>query len=116
MNSKKQGAIGVAKAIAYFVSKGYAVFVPVSDCSRYDLIIDSGEKIMRVEVKTTKSANDQVMLRTVGGNQSWGGEVKRLSVEDCDVVFLVNLNNGVEREYTIEELAGRNSITLKQQA
>lgn len=113
MNSRQQGAVGVAKAIAYFVAKGYAVFVPVTDCNRYDLLVDSGEKILRVEVKTTAAVSDNVGLRTKGGNQSWSGEIKRLSSDDCDIVFLVNLRNGVEREYPIEELAGRNSITLR---
>ena len=112
MNTREQGAIGVGKAIAYYTAKGYAVFVPVSDVSRYDLVIDTGKQLLRVEVKTTRQANGQVNLRTLGGNQSWNKEVKRVSSADCDLVFLVNLNTGVEREYQAGTLEGRNSLKV----
>ena len=73
MNSRRQGAIGVGLAVAYYASKGYAVFVPVADASRYDLLVDTGEQILRVEVKTTQSRQGTVSLRTMGGNRSWSG-------------------------------------------
>lgn len=113
MNTRQQGAIGVAKAVAYFGAKGCSVFVPVADCSRYDLIVDCDGSLLRVEVKTTTTIRGTVSLRTKGGNQSWNGESKRLSAKDCDVVFLVNLRNGREREYPIAELAGRNAVSLR---
>ena len=112
MNSRQQGAIGVGRAIAHYSSKGYAVFIPVSDVSRYDLIVDTGEKLLRVEVKTTRSVRNDVSLRTLGGNQSWSGEIKRISSSDCDIVFVVNLNTGTEREFLASELEGRSTVKV----
>ena len=94
MNPRSQGALGIGRAIARYSAKGYAVFVPVADVSRYDLIVDTGERLLRVEVKTTTQLNGEVSLRTMGGNTSWNGIVKRISGDDCDVVFAVNLNTG----------------------
>ena len=104
--------MGVGRAIAFYSAQGYAVFVPVSDISRYDLIVDTGEELLRVEVKTTRQSNNDVGLRTLGGNQSWNGEVKRISSSDCDVVFIVNLNTGTEREFLAKDLEGRSSVRV----
>lgn len=88
------------------------MFVPVADITRYDLLVDDGEQIIRVEVKTTRQLDGEVHLATDGGNRSWNGEVKRLSATDCDRVFIVNLNTGSEQEYPISDLAGKKSIRV----
>lgn len=113
MNTKRQGSLGVARAVWYYTEKGCAVFTPVSDVSRYDLIVDDGQRLLKVEVKTTRQKNGQVGLRTHGGNQSWSGECKRISASDCDIVFAVNLNSGTVREFQASDLAGRNSVTVR---
>lgn len=113
MNSKEKGAVGVAKAIAYYAAQGLPVFVPVSDISRFDLVVLRDGKLMRVEVKTTASITNEVSLRTKGGNKSGTGKEARISSEDCDLVYCVNLNNGIEREFEVKELEGRCSVTLK---
>jgi hypothetical protein len=111
-NTRQQAAIGIGHAIAHYAARGCAVFVPVADISRYDLLIDTGVRILRVEVKTTRQADGEVDLRTKGGNSSWGGEVKRVSAHDCDVVFAVNLVTGAECEFLVEEVDGRCSISV----
>ena len=113
MNPRTQGAIGIGRAIAHYFAKGYAVFVPVADVSRYDLIVDTGERLMRIEVKTTTQPKGEVSLRTMGGNTSWNGVVKRISRDDCDAVFAVNLNTGAEREFSVCEVEGKSSVTLR---
>jgi len=105
--------MGVGRAIAYYSAKGWAAFIPVADMSRYDLIVDDGERLIKVEVKTTTRTNGEISLRTKGGNSTWSGIVKYISTSDCDVVFVVNLNTGGEREYPATELAGRSSVVIK---
>ena len=53
------------------------------------------------------------MLRTNGGNQSWNKESKYLSSEDCDRVFLYNINTDNSKELDMKELEGRSTITFK---
>ena len=110
MNSKKQGAIGVAFAISHYTAQEYAVFIPVSDTSRFDLIIEKDGKLSRVEVKTTKSK--LIDLRTSGGNQSWNKVYKKISSEDCDKVFCLNLKTLTWREFESLELEGRSTVTI----
>jgi hypothetical protein len=112
INKKKQGAIGIARAIAYYTELGCGVFLPVSDFSRYDLIVDTGARLERVEVKTSSQTNREFTLRTMGGNQSWNGVAKHLSPVDFDKVCLVHIGTGAQREFDISELAGRSTIRL----
>ena len=54
INSKKQGDIGMCYAIAYFSKLGYTISIPITDSQDYDLIIDNGIELLKVQVKTTK--------------------------------------------------------------
>lgn len=112
MNTKEQGAIGVGRAVSYYMNRGYSVFTPIADTKRCDLIVLTDDEILRVEVKTTKAKNDEVQLRTLGGNQSWNGVSSKISSNDCDKVFIVNLNTGTEIEIDSKELDGRSSIRI----
>lgn len=113
MKTKDIAAIGIGRAIEYYMTQGFSVFVPVSDKERYDLLVDIGQEILRIEVKTTASKHGEVALRTHGGNQSWGGESKRITPSDCDRVFCVALKTGKQKEFISTELEGRNSIRIK---
>lgn len=112
MNTREQGAIGVAKAIEYYASQGIPVFIPLADTRRYDLVIER-KGLKRVEVKTTSSPGGEFMLRTCGGNRSWNTKPKFLSAKDCDLVFLYDIRNEVFKEFRIKELEGRRTIQSK---
>ena len=72
--TKDQGEVGVADAIAWFVRAGWTVSVPLVDNQAYDLVVDDGDHLHRVQVKTstcrTPSGGCAVELRTNGGNRS----------------------------------------------
>lgn len=115
MNSKQQGDIGVAQAIAYYTKNGYICSFPLTDNSKYDLIVDKNNKLERVQVKTSGSLSKygvyQVQLRTLGGNSSWSGVVTRISSEYVDKVFIYSLS-GKMYEFPSTLLEGRNTINL----
>ena len=71
LSTKQQGNIGVGAAIAYFTSKGCTVCLPLNDSQDYDLVVDHGGALKRVQVKTTRyrepSGNFQVCLKSSGG-------------------------------------------------
>jgi len=73
-NPRKQGDIGVAKALDWFVRNEYAVSIPFSDSQHYDLVVEKNGILSRVQVKTTTYKTPygiyQVLLKTCGGNQS----------------------------------------------
>ena len=71
--STKQGDIGEARAIYEYTKRGYVVSSPLHDSAKYDLIVDDGTKLSKVQVKTSKlkfteGAGYQICLPTGGGN------------------------------------------------
>lgn len=114
MNRKRQGDVGVAMAIAYYASKGYNVSVPLTDATRYDLIVENGE-LIRVQVKTTNQKTPHgvpcVTLSTQGGNQSWDGVIKRISSDETDVVFVYSMD-GQMWEFPVSVCEGKRSLNL----
>lgn len=115
MNRKIQGDLGVAKAIAYYVEQGYNVSVPLTDATRYDLIVENGS-LKRVQVKTTNqhttSGVPVVTLSTQGGNQSWNGVIKRISVDEVDLVFVYYLDGRTAWEFPVSVCAGKRALNL----
>ena len=71
-NTKQQGNIGLGAAIQYFTLNGYIVSLPLNDSQDYDLIVDDGKNLLKVQVKTTKQVTKYnrfvVNLRVFGGN------------------------------------------------
>jgi hypothetical protein len=115
MNRKQQGDIGVGQAVAHYMSLGYVVCFPMTDSARYDLVVDDGNSLLRIQVKTSKykkpSGSYEVKLATSGGNQSWSGVVKKISKDECDKVFVYTLD-GDKYEFPAEFLDNKGSVTL----
>lgn len=80
------------EAIRYYTRQGYVVSVPMTEACRYDLIVDDGDTLKRIQCKTSSRVNDagtfEVNLGTSGGNQSWRGQKKPLSAEEFDELFI----------------------------
>lgn len=74
-NPRRQGEIGLGAAIAWFSANGWLVSIPLCDNQPYDLIIDDGEELAKVQVKTmtrrSRHGNFVAQLETTGGNQSF---------------------------------------------
>lgn len=115
MNTKQQGDIGVAIAIAYYTRKGCGVSVPLTDNLRYDLVIDDGAKLNRVQVKCTrhqKGSALELALRTTGGNQSWNKTSKTISEDEVDLVFGYAITTDTMYEFPVKFIAGKASLRL----
>ena len=69
---KRQGDIGVARAVYEYTKRGFTVLLPTSDSDKYDMVVDDGEKLQKVQVKTSRhkvrTCSYEVNLATKGGN------------------------------------------------
>lgn len=87
----KQGDIGEARAILELMKKGYLVSKPFSNSSKYDLIADDGNNLLKVQVKTTNNKSNAgswiVQLRTTGVNSS-GFKIRNREDGDYDLLFV----------------------------
>ena len=115
INTKKQGDIGLGIAISYFASQGLTVCIPLTDSQDYDLIVDRGDRLVRVQVKTVfrKSIYGRyvVTLRTRGGNRSGAGKTKFFDQQKCDELF-VYADTGEIYLIPVNCIACRSTITL----
>lgn len=88
----KQGDIGEARAIYEYTKLGFSVSRTLFDSSKYDLIIDTGEGLERVQVKTTsfkeRSGYYSVNLKTSGGSSS-KGTIRNRTDGDYDYLFVL---------------------------
>jgi len=81
-------------AIAWFSICGNTVALPLTDSQSYDLVVDVGKGLKRVQVKTTghldrgEGTPYSVQLCTKGGNKS-SSKVKKFCKEDSDYLFIL---------------------------
>ena len=111
----KQGNVGLAYAIAYYSKLGYTISIPLTDSQDYDIIVDTGNTLLKVQVKTTTcrrgSGNYQLNLKVSGGNRSGTGKVKTFDLNKCDLIFAMTEQFEF---YSIprSEISAASSITL----
>jgi hypothetical protein len=111
---RRQGDLGEVSAIQWLVGAGAIVWVPVVSAPDYDLIAEFGDRLVRVQVKTSTCWCKHrfiVALCTRGGNRSWNGIVKRLDATRCDAVF-VHVGDGRRWYIPSEALGGSSGIVL----
>ncbi len=105
--TQRKGDIAVAQAIASFTALGADVAIPLTESAPYDLVVDVGRNIYRVQVKFTSSK--EVDLRNIHSNAS-GYVVKKTTVNTYDWLYVL-LADGTE--YLVPQcLFDRRSITF----
>ena len=104
--TQKKGDTAVTQAIFLFTKMGFDVLLPVTESAPYDLVVDSGSELKKVQVRYTSS--EQVDLRRIHSN-SMGYVVKKTKPHAYDWLF-VSTNSD---SYLVKEcLHGRRSVSL----
>ena len=96
INSSRQGDIGEARAILEYTKMGYVVSRTLFDSAKYDLIIDDGESLKRVQVKTSNSKDGDaylVNLRTVISHKRISSSYRKRQYNDYDILFVLTSDN-----------------------
>lgn len=110
--NQDKGRAGIAAAIGYFGTHGYTVCIPLNDTQGYDLVVDNGEKLMKISCKATSSKSKSgatiVGLRNCGGTN--GGVYGRENEKGNDYVFV--LNEKQEMWLLPQDILTSNSMTL----
>lgn len=108
--TQRKGDVATARAIATFTALGYDVSIPLSESAAYDLVVDDGLQLARVQCKFASDRRRQVDLRRIHSN-SGGYVVKRTIEGSYDWLFVLD---GTNSEYLIKAcLAERRSVTLR---
>ncbi len=105
--TQKKGDLALTQAIATFTRLGYDVSLPITESAAYDMIVDDGEGLHRVQVKY--SSGVEIGLRRIHSN-SQGYVVKRYAADSFDWLYAYHSEHG---EFLCkEDLSGRNSIRI----
>ena len=111
--NKEKGNTSLGIAIAYYVSNGYTVSIPLNDTQDYDLIVDKDNNLKRVQVKSTscitKSGNYQVALKSCGGTK--GNTYKRIIDTCIEEVFILTEKLDMYI-IPIKELKNRSTLSI----
>ncbi|KND48505.1 MAG: hypothetical protein AB200_02130 [Parcubacteria bacterium C7867-005] len=103
--TQRKGDVAVAQAVATFTRYGFDVSLPLTESAAYDLIVDTGKDIRRVQIKF--ASGKEVGLRRVHSN-SKGYVVKKPLKNTFDWLYV--LNSSGEEFLVTYSLAGRNCI------
>jgi PD-(D/E)XK endonuclease len=119
INRRQQGDLGEASAIEWLTSVGANVFIPIGHSPDFDLVAEAHGRLLRIQVKTSTHSvatpsghvRHALALATRGGNQSWGGIIKRFDRSRYDYLFALT---GEGRRWFIPSTAldARVSISL----
>jgi PD-(D/E)XK endonuclease len=111
---RRQGDAGELSAMFWLMEAGAIVAIPLVPHSDYDLLADWGDRVERVQVKTSSCrVRDRYVLQlsTRGGNQSWNRTIKYLDSSRCDCVF-AHVADGRRWLIPARALGGSSAITL----
>lgn len=108
--TQRKGDIAVTHAIATFTRLGYDVALPITESAAYDLLIDTGTLLKRIQVRYC--SGKEVELRRIHSN-SKGYVIKKTRKDAYDWLYVLT---PIGNEYLIKKcLDSRRSITLKEE-
>ncbi len=103
--TQRKGDIAVARAISSFTRLGYDVLLPLTESAAYDLVVDTGQTLRRVQVRFTSSG--EVDLRRIHSNSN-GYVVKKTKENAYDWLYILYQNG---EEFLLKKcFSGRRSI------
>lgn len=91
-NPKAVGEVSESLVLARLIQLGYSVSLPFGNNQRYDFIVDDGESLRRVQVKTGRLQHGNVVFPTRSTNGFTGQQRGYLGQADDFVVYCPETN------------------------
>lgn len=91
-NTLIKGRVTELKVLTYFLELGYIVSVPEIPCP-YDLLLDIGNKILKLQVKTCREVDGGIAFNTVSMTHNAQGYTKRTYSENMVDYFCTIYQN-----------------------
>jgi hypothetical protein len=88
-NTKHRGDESESKIIHEFVSDGYSVSIPFGDNDKYDLIVDSGENLYRIQCKTAWKNKPETIRFNTHSQTTADGEYHEETYHEVIDAFVV---------------------------
>jgi len=117
MDKVLKGDLSKAFVIAKLLKEGYRVLEPVSENSRYDLVVELDNKFFRIQVKTIYFKNDlQVYEMICYSTTKRNKKHIKSKYTEKEVDFIIGYNQDTDEAYTfpIKDIAGRYQIVFRE--
>ncbi|WP_436346652.1 group I intron-associated PD-(D/E)XK endonuclease [Natronorubrum sp. FCH18a] len=111
-NTKQTGDETEARIIAALIEAGYSTAIPFGDNDRYDLVLDTGDELLRVQCKTGWIEDDVIRFKTASKTTVDG--VATMNDYDSTIdAFAVRCKNTDALYWVPVEDAGKKSTYLR---
>lgn len=114
MTSKDKGNVALGRCIKFATSHNMTVCIPLNDAQDYDLVIDSGHHLLKIQVKYTSSRNSNkyTVDTRVRGHKNMKGEYYiKDNVSPPDYYFITT-SAGQDYLIPYKAVKGKNTFTL----
>lgn len=103
-NTQYKGYLTEQKCFVKCLEAGYTISKPLFDNARYDFILDTGNKLLRIQVKTSAWNEDHSAFSFNGYSQhSTGNGNKRMKYTKAEVDYFMTEKDNVFYLYPAEE-------------
>ena len=92
-NSKTVGDTSEAKVLARFIELGWGVMIPFGDNLRYDLVLDRGNGLERVQVKTAQYKCGTIRFRSCSQRNRTNIKIKYNGQADIFAIYCAYTGN-----------------------
>lgn len=97
-STKLIGNMGELRIAYEFTKRGYIVSIPYGDIARYDLVVDSGKKIYRIQVKTILTKTSKENYYTIKNfSTSFRNSNIRKQYNDSEIDFVCVYLNDINK-------------------
>ena len=115
-NTTEQGDIGEARAIYEFIKAGYVVSKPINDKAKYDIIVDDGDTLSRVQVKTTahkkpRTSNGYEIGLVTKYSTRTALNIRKRQTDDYDILFIL-VETGDVWIIPCQDIESKSTITV----
>ncbi len=110
MNSKAVGEVTEGIILAHFLKSGKSVSIPFGNNRRYDMILDDGDSLLKVQCKTGKIKNGCVMFWACSTNGFTGTKTGYKGQVDLFMVYCPD--NGKVYRVPVDKI-GETQVTLR---
>lgn len=113
VSTQQKGAVTELQVAAYIMGLGYNVSKPLSQDSKYDLVVDVGGRFIRVQVKTSrKDSEDSIAFscRTTTTNVK---NCKSVKYTSHDVDYFATFWDGIAYLIPVSECLTQKNLHLK---
>jgi hypothetical protein len=114
LTASQKGAIAEAAVAAAAIRNGLTVLRPFVEGSRYDLVIDTGIQLLRVQCKWARRRGDVLHVRLQTSRRTKSGYA-RSAYSEAEIDALAAFAPETERCYLLPaaEVAGGTSVSLR---